>query len=69
MTVLQVLGVFWVDASSAESLERGYLQLAEVCGLESWVSVVQQWLSNISELWALILNNADDPCLDISSYF
>ncbi|KAK3176124.1 hypothetical protein OEA41_007446 [Lepraria neglecta] len=58
-----------MDASSAESLERGYLQVAEVCGLESRVSVVQRWLSNISEPWALILDNADDPRLDISSYF
>jgi len=58
-----------VDASSAESLERGYLQVAEICGLESQVSVVQRWLSNISEPWALILDNADDPRLDISSYF
>jgi hypothetical protein len=58
-----------VDASSAESLERGYLQVAEICGLESQVSVVQRWLSNISEPWALILDNADDPRLDISPYF
>ncbi|KAI4256990.1 MAG: hypothetical protein L6R42_005913, partial [Xanthoria sp. 1 TBL-2021] len=62
-------GIFWMDASSAESLERGYLQVAEVCGLEARVSVVQRWLSNTSEPWALILDNADDPRLDISPYF
>jgi len=43
--------------------------VAEICGLESQVSVVQRWLSNISEPWALILDNADDPRMDISSYF
>ncbi|KAL8736398.1 MAG: hypothetical protein Q9166_000190 [cf. Caloplaca sp. 2 TL-2023] len=58
-----------MDASSAESLERSYLQVAEVCGLEARVSVVQRWLSNTSEPWALILDNADDPRLDISRYF
>ncbi|KAI4221929.1 MAG: hypothetical protein L6R40_008609 [Gallowayella cf. fulva] len=62
-------GIFWMDASSAESLEQGYLQVAEVCGLEARVSVVQRWLSNTSEPWALILDNADDPRLDISRYF
>ncbi|KAL8996607.1 MAG: hypothetical protein Q9188_006530 [Gyalolechia gomerana] len=62
-------GIFWLDASSAESLERGYLRVAEVCGLEARVSVVQRWLSNISEPWALVLDNADDPRLDISRYF
>ena len=55
-----------MDASSAESLERGYLQVAKVCGLEANVAVAQRWLSNISEPWALILDNADDPRLDIS---
>ncbi|KAL8743440.1 MAG: hypothetical protein Q9190_004209 [Brigantiaea leucoxantha] len=62
-------GIFWLDASSVETLERGYLQVAEVCGLDARVSVVQRWLSNASEPWALILDNADDPCLDISAYF
>ncbi|KAL8955282.1 MAG: hypothetical protein Q9183_006709, partial [Haloplaca sp. 2 TL-2023] len=62
-------GIFWIDASSEESLERGYLQVAEVCGLEAQRSVVQRWLSNASEPWALILDNADDPRLDISRYF
>ena len=60
---------FGIDASSTESLERGYLQVAKVCGLEPHVDAVKQWLSNISESWALILDNADDPRLDISPYF
>lgn len=33
------------------------------------MDAVKQWLSNISESWALILDNADDPRLDISPYF
>ncbi|KAL9615270.1 MAG: hypothetical protein Q9167_000241 [Letrouitia subvulpina] len=62
-------GVFWVDASSAESLERGYLQVANICGLDSRVAAVRRWLSNISNPWVLILDNADDPRLDLSPYF
>lgn len=58
-----------MDASSVESLERGYLQVAKVCGLGSDIHAVRRWLTNISEPWALILDNADNPRLDISPYF
>ena len=58
-----------MDASSTESLERGYLEIAKICGLEARMAVVQRWLSNVSESWALILDNADDPRLDLSPYF
>ncbi|KAL6714664.1 hypothetical protein ACLMJK_008089 [Lecanora helva] len=61
-------GVFWVDASSAESLERGYLQIANTCGLEARVDIARRWLSNVSKSWALILDNADDPRLDLSKF-
>jgi len=39
-----------VDASSAESLERGYLQIVNICGLEAKVDIARRWLSNVSEL-------------------
>ena len=52
-----------------ENLERGYLQIANVCGLEVKVDVARRWLSNNPESWALILDNADDPRLDLSPYF
>ena len=48
---------------------QGYLHIAKVCGLEARVAVVQRWLSNVPESWALILDNADDPRLDLSTYF
>ena len=37
--------------------------------LESDVDVIKRWLSNTPESWVLILDNADDPRLDISAYF
>lgn len=33
------------------------------------MNTVKQWLSNATESWALILDNADDPRMDISPYF
>ncbi len=50
-------------------MERGYLQIAEACGLEARAPIVKRWLSDLPEPWALILDNADDPRLDISPYF
>lgn len=52
-----------------ENIEQGFLQIAKVCGLEKDVTVVKRWLSNAAEPWALIFDNADDPSLNISTYF
>jgi tetratricopeptide (TPR) repeat protein len=40
-----------------------------VCGLEDDVAVIKRWLSNMPESWMLILDNADDPDLDLTQYF
>ncbi len=61
--------MFWVEASSTESLERGYLQIANICGLEAKVDNTRRFLSNATKQWALILDNADNPLLDLSLYF
>ena len=33
------------------------------------MDVFRRWLSSVPESWALIMDNADDPCLDLSPYF
>jgi hypothetical protein len=55
--------------SSSESMERGFSNIAKVCGLEGDSHDIRRWLSNVSERWLLILDNADDPKMDISQYF
>ena len=55
--------------SSSESAEWGFLNIAKVCGLGGDLHDVRKWLSNATELWLLILDNADDPKLDVSQYF
>ena len=52
-----------------ENIERGFANIASVCGLAGDVNVVKRWLSNIPETWLVIFDNADDPDLDISAYF
>ena len=61
------LGVFWADASSAETLSDSYKNFAVDLGwaiLETPMEdAVKVWLSRIAPLsgWLLILDNADDP--------
>ena len=37
--------------------------------MEATQSAGKHWLSNLDEPWLLIINNADDPCLDLLSLF
>lgn len=40
-----------------------------MCGFKQDASKIVQWLSNSEDPWLLIIDNADDPNLDISPYF
>lgn len=62
-------GVYFGRTQAAQRVWTWLSQVAEACGLESRVSVVQRWLSSMPEPWILILDNANDPRLDIASYF
>ncbi|MCJ1255882.1 Kinesin light chain 3 [Lignoscripta atroalba] len=62
-------GIFWIDASSNKTVEQGYEDVGQTCGLEKDVKIVQRWLSNSKDPWLLIFDNADDPGLDVSQYF
>jgi tetratricopeptide (TPR) repeat protein len=62
-------GIFWIDASSEDNIERSLVNIAAVCGLASEANVFRRWLSNLPETWLMIFDNADDPNLDLSQYF
>ena len=54
--------VFWVDASSVESITmclRG-ISAAQASGLDDSVDSVLQWMSGIQEEWLIVLDNADN---------
>jgi tetratricopeptide (TPR) repeat protein len=61
--------IFWIDASSQATAEQGFLEIARVCGIERKLKVVRQWLSNTQNSWLLIIDNADDPAMDVSEFF
>ncbi len=49
--------------------DQGFLNIAQQCRLGQEVDVVKRWLANTDKPWLLILDNADDPSIDISKYF
>jgi Tetratricopeptide repeat len=57
--------VFWVDASSSESIEislKGIscMSTAQGFGVDGSVQSVLQWISSIQEGWLIVFDNADD---------
>ena len=62
-------GVFFIDASSASRAEQGFSAMAERCQVGKSMEDFKRWLTNLAEDWLLIIDNADDPSLDILPYF
>ena len=55
--------VFWVDASSHESISmflKG-IPAAQALGVSSSVESVLQWIAHIQKEWLIVFDNADDP--------
>ncbi|KAF8857571.1 hypothetical protein BDZ45DRAFT_744234 [Acephala macrosclerotiorum] len=61
-------GVFFIDASSKERATQSYLDIARACNVKETVEDVKKWLSTKSH-WLLLIDNVDDPAMDISSFF
>ena len=61
--------IFWIDASSQTTAQQGFLAIARACETKEDPEAIRQWLSNAQEPWLLIIDNADDPSMDISKFF
>ncbi|MCJ1425649.1 hypothetical protein MMC29_003549, partial [Sticta canariensis] len=62
-------GVFWLDASSIATAEKGYIDIGRQCNVpEPNVSNVKLWLAGNRQPWLLIIDNADNPEIDYSNY-
>ena len=69
MLEIRFWGIFWIDASSQITANQGFLEISQIFGLNKEPKAVRQWLSNIQNNWLLIIDNADDPSMDISKFF
>jgi tetratricopeptide (TPR) repeat protein len=68
LILLRFWGIFWVDASSSETAERSFFEVARTCGVKEDLQQVKTYLSNVEDPWLLIIDNADDPRMDVSKY-
>ncbi|KAF3895608.1 Tetratricopeptide repeat domain-containing [Trichophyton interdigitale] len=62
-------GVFWIDASSQERIKQTYAEIGKLGEVEPNHKAAMHWLSNREERWLLIIDNADDPRIDLHEFF
>ena len=62
-------GVFWIDASTRSNAESGYASIGLDAGKGATFSAGKYWLSRRKMPWLLVLDNADDPELEIADFF
>ncbi|KAI5924026.1 tetratricopeptide repeat domain-containing protein [Camillea tinctor] len=62
-------GVFSVDGSSAESIEKSLGDIAKLADRDPNASAALHWLSTVEERWLLLIDNADDVDVNLEDYF
>ncbi|KAI0904413.1 hypothetical protein F4823DRAFT_214058 [Ustulina deusta] len=61
-------GVFWIDCSTESNAEDGFGTLGVLAGKGAQPGAGQAWLSHLPDSWLLILDNANDPEMDLSKF-
>ncbi|KAI0401354.1 hypothetical protein F4802DRAFT_428819 [Xylaria palmicola] len=61
--------VFTIHAASSDTIKESFCKIAKLGGLEGTESAGRHYLSQLSERWLLIIDNADDPTLDLRDLF
>ena len=64
--------VFWVDASSHESMIMSFKGISEIPGVEfvdDSVESVLQWIACIQDEWLIVFDNADEPLPEVVAKF
>ncbi|KAI0538600.1 tetratricopeptide repeat domain-containing protein [Xylaria digitata] len=62
-------GVFWVDGSSVQNIEKTFGNIAKLAGRDPSANAAIDWLSIIEQRWLLLIDNADDPSVRLEDYF
>jgi len=61
--------VFYVDASTKETISADLSQIALAKGIGESEKDTLDWLCRQRNVWLLLLDNADDPTLNLGLYF
>lgn len=63
-------GIFWVDGREEQRLKQSFAQnIAKLVGVGKTYQAALHWLSHLDEDWLLIIDNADDPDIDLVKFF
>ncbi|KAF8594629.1 TPR-like protein, partial [Ceratobasidium sp. AG-I] len=60
--------IFYIDATTRETISAGLTALAKACGSGATPEEGLAWLVSHEERWLLVLNNADDPDLNLHEF-
>ena len=62
-------GIFWIDASTRDSIHRCLTQIALVLRVDQDVESIKRALANTPQTWLLVFDNADNPNIPLVPYF
>ncbi|KAM3554122.1 hypothetical protein MY1884_006303 [Beauveria asiatica] len=62
-------GIFWIDGSSSENAQHSFAEIAKIGGLEPNENAAKNWLSSLQHPWLLLIDNADEPEMDLMRCF
>ncbi|KAI0142627.1 hypothetical protein GGR57DRAFT_519738 [Xylariaceae sp. FL1272] len=65
----QYAHVFTIHAASSDTITDSLSKIAKLGGLEGTETAGRHYLSQLKDTWLLIIDNADDPCLDLQELF
>ena len=68
LNVCRFWGIFWIDARSEISIATGLKKIAQQLDLDDSPDSAVSWLQDTSHSWLLILDNADEPSINLSPY-
>lgn len=66
---LRFWGVFYIDATSRETITTGLTALAKAAKAGGSPEEGLKWLASQQERWLLVFNNADDPKVNLREFF
>ncbi|KAK4446133.1 hypothetical protein QBC34DRAFT_412015 [Podospora aff. communis PSN243] len=61
-------GLFWIDCTTEATAEASFSALGQISGKGVEPGAGQLWLSEISDPWLLVLDNANDPDMDLPKF-